>query len=258
MTVVLPSRERTRLAGVDVDGASANARRTASAFSSPTTRKTTCAPDSSAGIVSVTRSTNGSRPGSAATARRSRSSRVGASGKERRGVSVRAEAEQDEVERLAAELGVVRSGGLVRRQLGRDGVHGRVDDDPVEQRVAHEQLVGQRIVRGHAAVVAEPEIDAAPVPVERGRELVRLAGSGAAGQHHGAARLDGLGEERGHRGGRGAGIGDDDELDVAEPPRSPRTTPSLIARPPTERGEQLRPSPRPRDPPRGRGRRRRS
>ena len=179
-------------------------------------------------------------------------------GKERRGVAVGAEAEQDEVERLAAELGVIRGGGLVRRQVGRDGVHGRVDDDPVEQRVAHEPLVGERIVRGNAAVVAEPEIDATPIPVEGGRELVRLAGSGAAGQHDRAARLDGLGQERGHGGGRGAGIGDDDELHVARAAMVP-THHAVTHRAPTHGTRRpVRPSPRPRDPPRGRGRRPRS
>ena len=126
---------------------SANARRTASAFSSPTTRNTTCAPDSSAGIVSVTRSTNGSRPGSASDRQAFALVQGGRVREQRCGVAVRAEAEQDEVERLAAQLGVVGGGSLVRRQLGGDRVHSRVDDDPVEQRVPHEQLVGERIVR---------------------------------------------------------------------------------------------------------------
>ena len=74
-------RPRTRLAGVSGLGSAANARRTASALSSPATRYTSRPHAANTGGVIVTRGTSGSSPGSAATARRSVSSRAGAPGK---------------------------------------------------------------------------------------------------------------------------------------------------------------------------------
>src|SRR6266498_3370967 len=61
MAVVVPARDRTRLAGVDASGAVPNARAAASALSCPTARKTIASASFSVGTVMVTRSTIGSR-----------------------------------------------------------------------------------------------------------------------------------------------------------------------------------------------------
>ena len=244
ITVVVPLRERTRLAGVLLDGSSANARRTAAAFSSPTARKTTWAPLSRAGIVSVTRSTNGSRPRLCGDREPVAHVERGRAGEERCRVAVRAEAQQHEVERLIPEGGVVGGGSGGRRERGRDRVHRRPDHEPLEQGFADEQLVRAGIVGGDAAVVAEPELDAAPVGVRRGRELVGVPGRRAARQDHRAVCLGDLHEQRGRRNGRRGCVGHHDEVDAPSP--NPPSSASARSRWPERLSSTLPRQPRPR------------
>ena len=141
----------------------------------------------------------------------------GRAGEERRRVAVRPEAEQHEVERLILEGGVVGGGSVGRRERGRDRMHRRPDHEPLEQGLADEQLVRAGIVGGDAAVVAEPDLDAAPVGVRRGRELVGVPGRGAPCQDHRAVRLGDVHEQRGRRDGRRDCVGNHDEVDVHRP-----------------------------------------
>ena len=120
MTVVLPSRERTRLAG--------RRRRRRLGERAPDGVRLLLADDQEhdvrAGLERGDRQRHPLDERLEARLRRDGEALAlvqgGRVGKERCSVPVSAEAEQDEVERLAAELGVVRSGGLVRRQVGRD------------------------------------------------------------------------------------------------------------------------------------------
>src|SRR5581483_550850 len=98
-------------------------------------------------------------------------------GEERRDVSVRAEAEQDEVERAdAAELARVLLDAL-------HPVYGaRRDREPVEERLLRHAEVRALVLGRDAALVSPPDVDAAPVGLELRRDLVRVLRRRASGE----------------------------------------------------------------------------
>ena len=141
----------------------------------------------------------------------------GRAGEEGGRVPVRAEAEQDEIEWLALEGGIVSLSRFDRRPFRRDRMHRRHDDEPFEKGFAYEQLIRTGIVGRNATVVAEPEVGISPVGVSGRRELVGTAGGGAARENDRPARVDHLDEERRGCACSGLGVLRHDELDVHAP-----------------------------------------
>ena len=154
------------------------------------------------GIVSVTRSTNGSSAGAAATASRSRTSSAGAPGKSDAVCPSGPRPSRTRSSGCVPERGVVGGGRLGgRRARVSIGCTSRRDDEPLEQRLADEQLVRAGIVGGDAAVVAEPDLDAAPVGVRLPLRARRRGGASSLRPGRSSRpRARGLDEQRGGRG----------------------------------------------------------
>ena len=201
---------------------SANARRAASAFSAPPSAKTITRALVSAGMDSVTRSTNGSSPGSAGSDASSLLVQRRRVREERRDVAVGPDAEQREVEHRVAELALVVGCRALLAELALDPVHlTRRRAEAVEQRAFRER--GSSSARRPAARSARRSTRArrcssrarasaacsyasagALPPVERD---VPAASAQPAASRSATARCDRV------------GVVDDDELDVGH--RSP-------------------------------------
>jgi hypothetical protein len=97
-------------------------------------------------------------------------------------VPVGADSEQDEVELGAAQLLVVVGGGLLGVTLAADAVDVGRHGEAVEQGLAHEVVVGARVRGRHAALVGEPEVDAAPARFQPRGQAVRGPRGRAAGE----------------------------------------------------------------------------
>src|SRR5947208_2196782 len=142
-------------------------------------------------------------------------------------MAVRAEPEEEQVERRIAERGLVRRRGFVLAELAPDSVHGtRLSTDLVEQRLLRELVIRVVVVRRNAPLVSPPELDPAPVGLLLGRLLVGQLRRLPAGQDNISPFPGGLGEP-GRNDCRDLLRGvHDNELDVAglhlEPPGSPR------------------------------------
>ena len=86
---------------------------------------------------------------------------------ERRRVPVRADPEQREVEDDASQLLVVRVRASLRGELAEHAVlDRRLALEAVEEALADEPVVRALVVRRHAALVGQPDLDAAPVRLE--------------------------------------------------------------------------------------------
>src|SRR5439155_1232094 len=102
---------------------------------------------------------------------------------ERGDVAVGAEAEQEQVGLGAVELPVVLVRGVRGRELAADPVHSAgLALEPVEERALREPVVRALVAGRDAALVAPPELDAAPVAPELRGLLVRPADRRAARQ----------------------------------------------------------------------------
>jgi len=147
-------------------------------------------------------------------------------GEQRRGVAVLAQAEQREVQlrRVARQqrpqLPLVRRGGG-RRVVGRalPGVDRRRRVVGLAQeRVDDELVVAVVVVPRHAALVAQPQVDVAPVADHPRQQLVRAGRGPAARQRHvrdappGAGVLDRRDDALGGGPGRGLGVSSDSQL----------------------------------------------
>src|SRR4029450_11062714 len=93
---------------------------------------------------------------------------------ERREMSVGADAVQHEVERDALELAVVEVGGPLSAELALDAMDGcGWNAQPVEQRALRHREIRPLVVGRHTALVAPPELGAAPVRAPLGRGVRR-------------------------------------------------------------------------------------
>src|SRR4051794_11701255 len=112
-------------------------------------------------------------------------------------MAVRADAEEDEVERGPAQLLLVRLRGQGGAELAADAVHRRLATrgEALEEVLADEAEVRVLVLRRHGALVAEPDVRAAPVRLERGGELVGAAGGRAAAERDVASAADGLDQQ---------------------------------------------------------------
>ena len=152
--------------------------------------------------------------------------------REQRGsVAVGTETEQDKVEGHAAQRLGVDGGGLGAGKAGRDRMNAWRHRQPLEQRLLDEPLIRASVVGWHAALVAEPHIDAAPVGLGGRGELVRTERRGAAGEHDGSAQDGKPGEQIGSSRGGSIGVREDDELESRESRRraQPRAQPRNAA-----------------------------
>ena len=165
-----------RLAGMSSVISPWKARDTASAFSSPVTRKTICLAERIVGSVIVTRSTKGSSPAGPLAARSILDERAAAS----RGRARRC----DRPARARAASGRARRRRAPRRARARASGGGSSPRirwisrggclEPVEQRLLREPVVRALVVRRHAPLVAPPERRRRPQSgCERRRPLVR-------------------------------------------------------------------------------------
>ena len=211
---MLPLAARTRLAGVSGLGGSANARRAASAFSAPPSAKTITRALVSAGIERVTRSTNGSSPGSAGRTRL-RPCSVGAFGNSDATWPSGPMPSSARSNTRVAELALVVGCRALLAELALDPVNvTRRRAEVVEQRAFRERVVRQLVVWRHAALVAPPELDIAPVGLALRRLLVREPRCPAACERDVSAAPCSLCKPVGDRGCDSLGVVDDDELQV--------------------------------------------
>ena len=96
----------------------------------------------------------------------------------------------------AAQRLVVLGRGRLGLELASDAVHGGgLHVDAVEQRALRHCVVRALVVRRHAALVAPPQLDAAPVRLQPRRGLVRELRALAAGERDVPAVVRGLGEQ---------------------------------------------------------------
>ena len=197
-------------------GGSSNARVTASAFSSPVTRKRTQSAFASIGGVIVTRVTHGSRPGSAAIASRSRSCRPGACGK-----SDAVWPSGPDAEDIQAQPHAARAPRRTRRRplpgRARRGCGARpraARSSAVEQRALRHRVVRALVVGRHAALVAPPQLDAAPVRLQPRRGLVRELGLLPPESAMCPPLARRLGEQLARAARRGLGVVEDDQVDA--------------------------------------------
>ena len=120
--MVLPLRARTRLAGVSGLGFSANARLAASAFDAPGDEKQDLAAGLQGGRRHGDPVDERLEPGLGGNDALARLQGRGVR-EERRDVPVRADAQQQEVERVLVDLPVVGRSGLILAELALDAVH---------------------------------------------------------------------------------------------------------------------------------------
>ena len=140
------------------------------------TRKTIRLAARIVGSVIVTRSTHGSSPAGPLVARRSSTTSCGEPGKSDAMWPSGPSPSSSRSSSTSCECVVELVGGLGRRQLAADPVHlGRRRLEPVEQGLGREPVVRALVVGRDASLVAPPERDAAPVRLERCRQLVRAA-----------------------------------------------------------------------------------
>ena len=144
---------------------------------------------------------------------------------------VGAETEQDEVEGAGVcELDLVLPRALVATELALHPVDRlRLALEPVEQRRLRHGVVRPCVVRRDAALVSPPELDAAPVGLELGCELVGVARGRAAGEDDAAAGPDLLHQPLRDELRRLVRVGDDRDVDRAHPPSASSRARSMAA-----------------------------
>src|SRR5438552_6721868 len=130
-----------------------------------------------------------------------------------RDVAVASHAEQDEVEHCVVELPLVRVCARVLAELAGHPVHGaRLRFQLVEQRLLRHAVVRPLVPGRNGALVAPPELGAAPVRLQSRGERVRVPWRRAARQHDAAPAPRSLGESLGNDARR---IVRYDDLDIA-------------------------------------------
>src|ERR1700691_1310758 len=113
---------------------------------------------------------------------------------------------------MRAQLSFIGLRGGLRSELAADAVLARRGArNAFEQRLDDEPVVALGVLRIHAALVAVPQLDRAPVREQRGEQLVRAARGVAPREREvrGAAALQGLGQDARDllRRARGGGLG---------------------------------------------------
>src|SRR5215212_9563599 len=130
-------------------------------------------------------------------------------------MAVGAHAEQQQLELRVAELAHVLLGRGFLAELALDSVHGSwTAVELVEERTLRQRVVRVLVVGRHAALVAPPHLDLAPVGLALRRLLVGLLGRLATGQDDVAAFARSSREALADNRGELAFVLDDDELDV--------------------------------------------